>query len=87
MTPAEQNYDIHDKELLAIVMALKKWRVYLEGAKYTVTVISDHANLQYFTTTKELTRQQARWLETLSAYNFKIQHCKGTDNAWADTLS
>jgi hypothetical protein len=87
MTPAEQNYDIHDKELLAIVMALKKWRVELQGARHQVTILSDHHNLQYFTTTKELTRRQARWSETLSAYDFKIKHCKGTENSWADALS
>lgn len=87
MTPAEQNYDIHDKELLAIVCALKKWKVELQGAKHQVTVLSDHHNLQYFTTTKELTRRQARWSETLSAYDFKIRHCKGKENAWADALS
>ena len=60
MTPAEQNYDIHDKELLAIVTALKKWRVELEGAKYQVVILTDHHNLTYFTTTKELMRCQAR---------------------------
>ena len=87
MTPAEQNYDIHDKELLAIVVALKRWRVELEGAKHQVTILSDHHNLQYFTTTKELTQRQARWSETLASYDFRIQHCKGKENSWADALS
>jgi hypothetical protein len=63
---AELNYNIHDKELLAIVVAFKVWRVYLEGAKHTITVKTDHKNLTFFTTTKELTRRQARWAETLS---------------------
>jgi transposase InsO family protein len=84
---AELNYDIHDKELLAIVVAFKVWRVYLEGAKYTITVKTDHKNLTFFTTTKELTRRQARWAETLSQYDFKIVHCKGTENGQADALS
>jgi hypothetical protein len=57
---AELNYDIHDKELLAIVVAFKVWRVYLEGAKHTIIVKTDHKNLTFFTTTKELTRRQAR---------------------------
>jgi hypothetical protein len=84
---AELNYDIHDKELLAIVVAFKVWRVYLEGAKHTITVKTDHKNLTFFTTTKELTRRQARWAETLSQYDFKIVHCKGTENGQADALS
>jgi hypothetical protein len=63
---AELNYNIHDKELLAIVVAFKVWRVYLEGAKHTIIMKTDHKNLTFFTTTKELTRRQARWAETLS---------------------
>jgi hypothetical protein len=62
---AELNYDIHDKELLAIVVVFKVWRVYLEGAKHTIIVKTDHKNLTFFLTTKELTRRQARWAETL----------------------
>jgi hypothetical protein len=84
---AELNYNIHDKELLAIVVAFKVWRVYLEGAKHTIIVKTDHKNLTFFTTTKELTRRQARWAETLSQFDFKIVHCKGTENGQADALS
>jgi transposase InsO family protein len=87
MIPAELNYDVHDKELLAIVSAFQTWRAYLEGAKHTVTVRTDHHNLTYFTTTKKLTRRQARYAETLAEYDFKIIHCKGTENAVADALS
>ncbi|KAL2008428.1 hypothetical protein VTN00DRAFT_6622 [Thermoascus crustaceus] len=58
MTPPELNYDIHDKELLAIMVAVQEWRHYLEGAKYQVMIYCDHKNLAYFTTTKELTRRQ-----------------------------
>jgi hypothetical protein len=87
MIPAELNYDIHDKELLAIVSAFQVWRAYLEGAKHTVTVRTDHHNLTFFTTTKKLTRRQARWAEILAQYDFKIVHCKGTENSVADALS
>jgi hypothetical protein len=62
---AELNYDIHDKELLAIVVAFKTWRVYLEGARYTIIVKIDHKNLMFFIITKELMRRQARWAEIL----------------------
>jgi hypothetical protein len=60
MTPAELNYDIYDKELLAIVVAFEQWRVYLEGLKYKVQVWTDHKNLTSFTTTKILNRRQVR---------------------------
>lgn len=87
LVQAELNYDIHDKEMLAIVTAFKVWRVYLEGAQQTIIVKTDHKNLTYFTTTKELTRRQARWAETLSQYDFRIIHCKGNENGQADALS
>ena len=54
LTSAELNYEIHDKELLAIVECLREWRVYLEGSKYRVKVYSDHKNLLYFMTMKVL---------------------------------
>ena len=41
------NYDIHDKELLIVVEALRKWRVYLEGTKYPVQIYTDYKNLLY----------------------------------------
>jgi hypothetical protein len=56
----ELNYDVHDKELLAIFDAFKAWRHYLEGSGSPIDVITDHRNLQYFSTTKVLTRRQAR---------------------------
>jgi hypothetical protein len=59
-TPAEINYEIHDKELLAIVDCFNVWRRYLEGAIHTIQVYSDHQNLEYFTTTIVLNRCQTR---------------------------
>jgi RNase H-like domain found in reverse transcriptase len=87
MTEPELNYDIHDKELLAVVEAFREWRVYLEGAKYPVQVYTDHKNLLYWTTTKQLNRRQVRWSETLASYDFRINHVKGTENGRADALS
>ena len=86
MTPAEQNYEIYDKELLAIVAALRHWRVYCEGAT-ELKIYSDHKNLTYFTTTKELTRRQARWSELLGQYKFEIIYTPGKENGRADALS
>ena len=87
MTRAEQNYDIHDKELLAIVDTFREWRVYLQGTIHQVKVLTDHKNLTFFTTTKQLNRRQTRWAETLGQYNFKIVYQKGSENARADGLS
>jgi RNase H-like domain found in reverse transcriptase len=53
----ELNYEIHDKELLAIVEAFREWRVYLEESKYLMKVYIDHKNLLYFTITKVLNRR------------------------------
>jgi len=54
-TAAELNYDIHDKKLLAIFEAFKIWRHYLEGPAYPIDIVTDHKNLEYFSTTKVLT--------------------------------
>jgi len=64
-TAAELNYDTHDKELLAIFKAFKIWQHYLEGPAYPIDVVMDHKNLKYFSTTKVLTRKQARWTKYL----------------------
>jgi len=65
-TAAELNYDIHDKELLAIFEAFKIWQHYLEGLAYPIDVVMDYKNLEYFSTTKVLTQRQVWWSEYLS---------------------
>ena len=87
MVPAELNYEIYDKELLAIHEAFKHWRSYLEGATHVVLVMSDHKNLEYFTTTKVLTRRQARWSEYLSGFNNTIRYRPGKLGAKPDALT
>ena len=54
-TMAELNYYTHDKKLLTIFEAFKIWRYYLEGPAYSINVVTDHKNLEYFSTTKVLT--------------------------------
>lgn len=80
LLPAEQNYETHDKELLAIVAAFKHWRHYLEGATHTVQVLTDHNNLKGFMTMKQLNGRQARWAMQLSSYDFTIEHRSGKSN-------
>ena len=67
--------------------AVREWKVYLEGSAYEVQILTDHKNLIYFTTTKELNRRQVRWYETLSTVKLRISYVKGTEIARADALS
>jgi hypothetical protein len=57
LQPAEWNYKIHDKELLAIIYALKHFRHYIQGSPHVTKILSDHVNLKYFTTKQTLTWQ------------------------------
>ena len=87
MTPAECNYEIYDKELLAIVRCLEEWSAELEMSQHEVKVLSDHRNLEYFMTTKKLNRRQARWSEFLSRFNFKIAYRPGKQGIKPDSLT
>jgi hypothetical protein len=82
---AELNYPVHEKELLAIIRALKKWRSDLLGVPFIV--YTDHRTLENFDKQKHLSRRQARWMEFLSQYEFKITYIPGEQNSCADALS
>jgi len=60
LNTTEQNYKIHDKEMLAVIRCLEVWRHYLEGAKLEFEIWIDHKNLQYFMTSQKLNQRQAR---------------------------
>lgn len=85
LNPAERNYPVHDREMLAIVHALRVWRHYLEGPP--ILGITDHDSLKYFSTQPHLTRRQARWMEFLQDYNIDIKYQPGKTNVVADALS
>jgi transposase InsO family protein len=87
MAPAECNYEIYDKELLAIIRCFEEWRPDLEGTDLPIQVLTDHKSLEYFMTTKRLTRRQARWAEFLADYNFQITYRPGKENQKADALT
>ena len=87
LTMPELNYDTHDKELLAIFEAFKTWRHYLEGSASPVDVVTDHKNLEYFSTSKVLTRRQARWSEYLCQFNLVIRFRPGKLGAKPNTLT
>jgi hypothetical protein len=86
-TPAEINYDVYDKELLAIVASFGEWRHYLEGSQHKILVYCDHKNLQHFTTTRTLNRRQARWSLHLSSFDFTIVFRPGKLQGKPDALS
>jgi len=77
LTSAELNNNTHNKELLAIFEAFKTWQHYLESPQHTVDVITDHKNLEYFSTTKTLSRRQAWWSEYLLAFNMVVRFRPG----------
>jgi transposase InsO family protein len=89
MQQAELNYDIHDKEMLAIILAVAEWRAWLQGLQRDdpFQIYSDHRALEYFMTTKKLTGRQARWAELLSQYHFRLAYRTGKANGRADALS
>ena len=84
--PAECNYDIYDREMLAVVEAMKHWRHYLEGSREPVQVLTDHKNLETFMSSKVLNRRQARWAEILANYDFVLVPIPGKTNP-ADAAS
>ena len=81
---AELRYPTHEKELLAIVRALKKWRADLLGSSFQV--FTDHGTLENFNSQKDLSARQARWMEYMSHYDCNIVYVKGEDNSVADAL-
>jgi len=86
MQLTEQNYEIYDKELLAIVEALTKWRQYLLDTKEPFEVWTDHENLKYFREPHMLNGQQARWYLKLQDYDFTLKHILGKTNTKVDIL-
>jgi len=87
MSPAELNYDIYDKEMLAVVRSLQAWRHYLEGSSQKIDIITDHKNLEYFATAKKLSPRQLRWIQELSRFNFIIHYRPGLKHEKVDALS
>ena len=83
---AEQNYDIHDKKLLAIVISLKQWRVYAEKTLELI-IFTNHKNFLHFITTKQFNRRQMRWSELLKQYKFTIFYTSKKKNDRADALN
>ncbi len=87
LTPTEQNYDVGNRELLAMKAAFEEWRHWLEGAKHPFTVLTDHRNLEYLRSAKRLNYRQARWALFFTRFDFSVTYRPGTQNTKADALS
>ena len=83
----ERNYEIHDKEMLAIIRGLENWRHLLEGVHFKFEIWTDHKNLEYFMKTQKLNWRQVRWTLYLLRFDFTLKHVPGTRMGKADGLS
>jgi hypothetical protein len=84
LSQPERLYSIYDKEILAIMHALTKFRQYLVGSKFMVK--TDHNNLKYFLEQKDLSERQQKWVTKVQAFDFDIDYVKGKKNIVADAL-
>ena len=84
---AQRNYSVIEQELLALILALQHFEVYVPTHGPTITVYSDHSPLQFLNRFKFKNTRLTRWSLLLQEYDLKVQHIKGTDNKVADCLS
>jgi RNase H-like domain found in reverse transcriptase len=82
---AEQNFPTHDRELLAIIYAVREWRTYLHGARFRIRC--DHHPLQCLETQPQLSKRQIRWVDTLAEFDYGIEYYKGKWKILSDALS
>jgi len=87
LSDTERNYEIHDKEMLAVVRCLEAWRHFLERAAVKFEIWTDYKNLEYFMKAQKLNRRQARWALYLSRFDFMLKHVPGSKMGKADSLS
>ncbi|KIM51116.1 hypothetical protein SCLCIDRAFT_47297, partial [Scleroderma citrinum Foug A] len=84
---AEQNYQVYDLELLAVIHALKAWRPYLISPVEATVIYTDHQNIMYFRQPQDLTARQMRWHSILQEYPVRFVHIAGKKNGAPDLLS
>ena len=87
LSDIECNYEIHDKEMLAIIRCLEEWRHFLEEAVIKFEIWTNHKNLKYFMKAQKLNQRQARWALYLSRFDFTLKHIPGSKMGKADSLS
>ncbi|QRW22209.1 integrase core domain protein [Rhizoctonia solani] len=84
---AKQNYNTHDKELLAIIRSFEYWQIFLEGTVHPITVFTNHRNLEYCKESRTFNCCHARWHLLLAGYNFQIVYRPGKQSSKPDALS
>ena len=87
LSDEQMNYPIFDKEMLAVMLALKEWSSLLQGLDQPFKILTDHRALEYFTTKRQLNARQARWAELLADFNCKLTYRPGKENLVPDVLS
>ena len=87
LTGTEQNYQVYDLELLAVICALKAWRPYLISPPEPTIFYTDHQNITYFRQPQDLTARQMRWHSILQEYPIRFMHISGHKNGAPDLLS
>lgn len=85
LNKCQRNYSVTEKECLAAIMCVKKFRAYIEGHEFAI--ITDHASLKWLMSQTDLSTRLARWALKLQAFSFKIYHRKGSKNIVPDALS
>jgi len=87
LNETERNYEIHNKEMLAIIRELENWRHLLEDTHFKFEIWTDHKNLEYFMKVQKLNCRQAQWVLYLSRFDFILKHVLETKMGKADGLS
>lgn len=87
LSPVERNYNVGNRELLAVKVALEEWQHWLEGAQLPFLVWTDHKNLEYLRKAKRLNARQARWALFFTSFNFTLFYRPGSKNTKPDALS
>lgn len=85
LSRAERNYTVSERELLAMLFSIEKFRPYIEGVRFTL--ITDHYSLLYLNRLREPAGRLARWAVKLAQYSFDLVHRKGKFNVVPDALS
>jgi len=87
LSDIEQNYEIYNKEMLAVVRCLEAWRYFLEGTTEKFKIWTNHKNFEYFMKAQKSNRRQAKWALYLLRFNFMLKHVPGSKIEKTDSLS
>jgi len=85
LNPAQQNYPVHEIEMLAGIETMLRHSDILQGTRFKW--VTDHKGLTHLLNQKNLSGRQARWLEKISSFDFEVVYVPGEENSVADTLS